>query len=300
MTRILIIGAGGFIGRHAVNGLAADGHDIVATHTPGRQPSPGPGLWVPCDLTAPDGMARLPRDCDVIVHLAQARKWRSFPEDAPGVFAVNLQGLFASAWFARECKARLFVYASSGTVYSQTTQPALESEGIDVMAARSFYAASRVSAEILLRPFAALLPIVQIRLFMPYGAYQTPEMLLPTIVRNVQSGQPITLHGESGLLANPVAIADVVAAIRRALGLRESITMNVAGPEILSLRDMAVTIGRQVGRQPHFVVQNAARPVIVGDTNLMQRTLGWRPNTSFAAGLATWLGDGMERGTAAA
>ncbi len=290
MSRILIVGGSGFLGLHTARGLAADGHEVFATHTFGREPPALPTVrWVPCDVVAGDGLSQLPLACDAVFYLAQSRRWRDFPQDAPSVFAVNLAGLFAVAWYARRCGAKMFCYASSGTVYSQTSAVAREDERIDLNAPRSFYAASKLSAELLLRPFEAVFPVVQFRLFSPYGSFQSPDMLLPTLVRNVRCGRQIKLHGETGLWTNPVAVADVVEAFRRAIQLPSSHTLNIAGPQLLNLRSLAQTIGQQVNREPLFISQPGDVPIIAGDTTCLEQAFAWKPATLFADGLAQWL-----------
>jgi nucleoside-diphosphate-sugar epimerase len=48
--------------------------------------------------------------------------------------------------------------------------------------------------------------------------------------------------------------------------------VNVAGDEILSIRDMAETIGRVVGSEPHFEeAPDEGQEDLIGDTTLLRR-----------------------------
>jgi nucleoside-diphosphate-sugar epimerase len=290
MDIILLVGGAGFIGRHTAQLLVQTGHTVYATHTPARQPPPLPGVaWLPSDLAAPEATACWPAACDAVIYLAQSRAWRSFPEGERDVLAVNIAGLMQAAEHARQAGARCFVYTSSGSIYTQTGRSFVEAEPLDLLAARSFYAASKLAAEILLRPYQAFFAPVIFRLFMPYGPAQDPDMLLPNLVRSVRQGQPVKLHEPDGLTCNPVAVADVAETLRRCLALDRPATLNVAGPESLTLRTIAQTIGRVVGRQSVFTSQPGAPPILVADTTALRQALGWTPATCLEAGLRSWL-----------
>ena len=291
MQQVLIVGGAGFIGRHTARRLAEAGATVYATHTPGRRPPWIAGVrWLPCDLTGADPCAGWPTSCDAVISLAQARNWRTFPQTAQDVFAVNVAGLFQTLQYAQRTGIRRFVYASSGSVYTQAARPAQEGEAIDLLGPRTFYAASKLAAEVLLRPYQTLFPVAVLRIFMPYGAGQTPEMLLPSLVQRVRQGQPLKLHGEDGLVSNPVAVADVAETLARCLTLDTSATLNVGGPERLTLREVGQAIGRVVGREPAFETQpGVTAPVIVGDTTALQTTLGWTPALRVEDGLRRWL-----------
>lgn len=69
--RVLVTGAGGYIGRHVVTALANRGATVVATRSPGsaEQPAAEGVTWVESDLFAPGEAARL-SNVDAVVHLA--------------------------------------------------------------------------------------------------------------------------------------------------------------------------------------------------------------------------------------
>jgi nucleoside-diphosphate-sugar epimerase len=287
---VLVVGGSGFIGRHVLGHLTALGHDVIATHSPGRSLSPLAGVtWLPCDLRAPQATGAWPDQCATVLFLAQARNYRDFPKCSQDVFAVNVAGLHQTLEYAIRVKARRAVYASSGSVYAPSAVPAHEHEPVQPAAPRNFYAASKLAAEILLGPFAKLMPVITLRLFMPYGPGQNIDMLYPQLMDKVRSGKPIQLHGRDGLRANPVACADVAAAFARCLALEESVTMNLAGPEIYSLRAVGETMGRVLGRQPIFQVQDQEAPCVAGSTALMRRMLNWSPSIGLEEGLRAWV-----------
>jgi nucleoside-diphosphate-sugar epimerase len=290
MDTAFVIGGAGFVGRHLVRHLAAHGLRMLATCRPEAAVPTVPGVeWVPSDLASADPTRGWPRRYDAVVYLAQSAKWRDFPAAADDIVRVNIGALQQAAEHARQVGAGRLVHLSTGTVYGQTREPAREDEPIRPEAPRSFYAATKLAAELLLAPYSTYFGVTQLRLFMPYGRGQNEKMLLPTIAAKVRAGTPVDLHGPDGLRCNPVAVADVAEAVRRCLPLEGTQTLNVAGPEVLTLRQVAEAVGTAVGREPRFHSKAETPPVIVGDTSRLRATLGWQPATRFADGVREWL-----------
>ena len=289
MSTVFVIGANGFVGRHLVRHLAAQGLRVFASTRPGAKPQAMANVdWVLTDLAA-DDTNTWPKAYDAIVYLAQSARWREFPGGADDVFRVNVAGIHRAAEHARSIGAKRFIHMSSGTIYTQSKEPAREDDAIAINATRSFYAASKLAAEMLLGPYSAIFNVIQLRLFMPYGVGQNEKMLLPSIVSKVREGVAIDLHIPDGLKCNPIAVGDVSEAVRRCLMLEGSHTLNLAGPEALTLRQVAEAVGSAIGRAPMFNMKPEAAPVIVGDTTRLRQVLQWEPPTQFVDGVREWL-----------
>src|SRR5438132_10237444 len=86
--RILISGAGGFIGRHLISALPKE-HEVFAMvrNSSSRPLSGTSAQWLEVDLARPLDQNELPDGIDVIVHLAQANV--PFPASARELLAVN-------------------------------------------------------------------------------------------------------------------------------------------------------------------------------------------------------------------
>ncbi|HEX3147117.1 MAG TPA: NAD(P)-dependent oxidoreductase [Gemmataceae bacterium] len=290
MQTAFVIGGAGFVGQHLVRHLAAHGMRVLATCRSTASASPVNGVeWVPSDLAATDASKNWPTHYDALIYLAQSPRWRDFPAAADDIVRVNVCALQQAAEHARHAGAKRFIHMSTGTVYSQTREPAREDEPIRTDASRSFYAATKLAAELLVAPYYTSFGVTQLRLFMPYGSGQNDKMLLPAIVSKVRSGMSVDLHGADGLRCNPVAVDDVSEVVRRCLMLDGSQTLNVAGPEVLTLRQVADAIGKTIGREPRFNSKPESPPVIVGDTSRLRATLGWQPPTRFVDGVRDWL-----------
>jgi nucleoside-diphosphate-sugar epimerase len=288
---VLVVGGTSFVGRHLLARRSAAGLFTSATcRDREAAPSIAGVTWLPCDLTAPNPDRDWPARIDSVISLAQSRSWRQFPDGAADVFAVNVAGVFKTAEYARRAGARQLIYASSGSVYSAAATP------VDVSSPRHFYVAAKLAAEALLSGYRSTMHVIVLRLFVPYGEFQDPGMLLPQIVRKIRSGEPVILDRDNGLLANPVAAIDVAETIDRCLPLDASLTMDVAGPEVLRLKRISELIGAIVDRAPVFQLRDAAPAHLVGSTAALESAVGWSPRTSPAEGFAQWLApSGAER-----
>lgn len=290
--RILITGAAGFVGGRLVKHLA-DSNEVFALV---RQPpaTPHPGVqWLVQDLAAPDWSVELPAKIDTVVHLAQSPHFREFPAQAMDIYAVSTATTMRLLDWGLKAGARNFVLGSTGGLYGASEQAVMESDALpDQRNQLGFYFASKRSAELLAQQYTGQLNVVTLRFFFVYGAGQPAAMLLPRLAANIREGKAIFLHGDDGIRLNPVHVDDAVLAICQALALDESRLLNVAGPEVTTLRAIGEEIGRQTERDPIFNVDKIARPNhLVADINRMSRALG-APKVGIIRGIAELLGKG--------
>jgi nucleoside-diphosphate-sugar epimerase len=278
--RILLTGATGLIGREVVRQAPAD-WELVAVS---RAQLPGIAT-VTADLADPAFVRLLPTGLDAIVHLAQARDYRHFPECAPGVVAINVTATAALLDHAARHGVGQVLLASTATVYEPGPQPLTEDAPVRV---RSIYAASKRSAELLASPYAAHLPVRALRIFTTYGP-ERDGRLVADLIHRVQTGHAVTVQGERGLMTSPIHTRDVaraiVAAVARPAAVGELDLVNVGGPA-MGIRDMAQAIGRQLGREPMFEAVPGEPPCFVADLAKRRAVLDGPEPLSFAEGLA--------------
>jgi UDP-glucose 4-epimerase len=270
---IVITGAGGLVGSRLAPALAP-AHRVWAVARQKPDGTPRDGVeWLETDLTSPDLASRLPASADAVIHLAQSRHYPDFPGGALDVFDVNVGSTARLLDWARGAGVSHFILASSGAV----VLPGHE---------KSYYAASKRSAEMLAACYAHLFGVLVLRFHFVYGAGQRESMLVPRLVRTVRSGGEVRLAGPDGPRLNPVHVDDVVAAIAHAVNGRVTGTINVAGPDVLTIRQMCETIGQLLGLAPRFTADNNGEPAdLSGDVTAMGAQLR-SPRLRFEQGVA--------------
>lgn len=288
-AEVLVVGGTSFVASHLLPRLVERRLAVFATRRDGHAARPDGVRWIDGDLASPHATAQWPAQVDTVIYLAQSRRWRSFPDGAADVFDINVAGVCRAAEYARTAGATRFIVASTGSVYEARLDASRETDPIDITAPRHFYVAAKMAAELLLGAYREAMHVITLRLFVPYGPGQSHEMLIPRLIERVRTGQPIELDGAAGMRINPVAVADVVEAVERSLGLDASVTLNVAGPEILSLRQVGEHIGAVLNRTPVFEARGGDERALLGDTNALADALRWRPTMRFSDSLKRWL-----------
>jgi nucleoside-diphosphate-sugar epimerase len=288
--RILVTGATGFVGARLINVLANE-HEIFALGRRRGAAASREVHWLMQDLAETHWSVALPSKIDAVVHLAQSLHFREFPARAMDIYAVSAGTTMRLLDWALDAGARNFVLGSTGGLYGASDEPVSENDPLPEQRNQlGFYFASKRAAELLAQQYTGQLNVAMLRFFFVYGAGQPAPMLLPRLVSSVREGAPVFLQGENGIRLNPVHVDDAVRAISSALGLAESRLINVAGPEVVTLRHVVEEIGLQVGRKPVFNVDKIARPNhLVADISRMTRVLG-APRISLKSGLAELIG----------
>lgn len=280
--RILLTGAGGFIGRHAVARLEEE-HEVCPLL---RKAPDASREWIEQDLAQPLDLSLLPKRVDAVIHLAQSHRYREFPAGAEDVYDVNVHSTFRLLEYARAAGAQLFLLASSGGVYGYSYETLVETSPTKPL---NFYLTSKHLAESLVGNYQALFATVVLRFFFVYGPGQE-QMLVPTLIEKVRKGDQISIAGRPGQRINPIHVADAVEVFSPALGLARSDIFNIAGDEIVSIRELVGVIEEATGENAHVRhVEPEHAGDLVADNSRMKKMLGVHPRTSLLEGIHSML-----------
>jgi nucleoside-diphosphate-sugar epimerase len=276
--RVLVTGGSGFFGRHLLPALA-EHYEPVVLDPAGDGPDTIAG-----DLRDDLAALRLPEGIEHVVHLAQSPVYRHFPERADDVFWVNVAGAWKVAELARRLAVRSLVVASSGSVYARSREPLAESSRR--VADGEFYAHSKLAAELVVTPYRELFTVHLLRFFFLYGPGQADTMLVPRLYNRVRTGEPVMLAGDDGFFFNPLYVEDAAGVVLEVMARARSLTLNVAGRDVVSLRDLCERLGAIAGRAPEFDRVEPSEGNWIADTALLERELGACP---------TYLNEGLAR-----
>lgn len=289
MGRILVTGASGFIGRHLVRATEKRQEMFGLEREPPSEDDYVGIHWIAQDLCKPFEYSHLPKDCDVVIHLAQSEHYRDFPEHAVEVFSVNTVSTLRLMDWARQTGVKTFVFASSGGVYGAGEKEFSEEQEAMPRGDLGFYLGTKLCSEVVAENYTPYMNVIILRFFFVYGPGQRRSMLIPRLVDSVREEKPIQLQGKDGIRINPTYVSDAVEAIRGALQLTGSQKINVGGPQVLSLREIGHIIGEALKKKPKFKINHDVEPPhLIGDISKMSKLLT-EPIVSFKEGIVRYL-----------
>jgi UDP-glucose 4-epimerase len=288
---ILVTGATGFIGRALTQSLAARGDQVIAVAR--SQPRDADSSIVRVDLADAEAVHAFAAGIgavDVTVHLAtRIPQGVAADDDGAALTQANVVGLknLLDA-FGRHLGH--FLYASTIDVYGNSSNaPYQETQPLAPVTA---YGQSKAAGEEIVRQWAgrhggaaAILRLSQV-----YGPGEPPVKVIPRLIESIRLGQPLTIGGGGRDKRRFLARADAVRAIERAIDAQAMGVFNIAGDEVVSIREVVAILESLLGRTLPI---RAAPGNPTGDRYMAidhaRTSLGFAPAISLAQGLREYL-----------
>jgi nucleoside-diphosphate-sugar epimerase len=309
--RVLVTGAGGFIGRWSVPALLRLGYEVHAVLSGNaNRDLPGQlrGAQVHfADLLDESAAAKLMSEVapSHLLHFA----WIA----TPGLYwtsAENFRWLAASEHLLRCFRAhggRRVVMAGSCAEYDwsrvEVCDELLSPLADDAAAGHapaglSPYAACKIALQSSLADFghSERVSTAWGRIFFQFGPYEHPDRLVPSVISNLlQNREAPCTHGRQ--VRSFLHVADVGAAFAAVLASHLQGPVNIGSDERITLAELAERIGRQIGRPQ--LLRLGARPatpgeppILVPDVHRLRREAAWRPtftlDTALSDTIAWW------------
>jgi len=235
--RVLVTGAGGFIGSAAADYLTASGFDVVGLFR--RTPESTSSLQeVVTELGTEEAgnvLTSSCKPCDAIVHTAACLDEQLENEEVTRTNCVGLQQLLQ---VAREWGVQRFVFVSGVTVIGKPViHPITEQHPV---APRNVYTCTKHLGEQLVDLAASpQMSTVSLRVTAPVGAGMPTHRILSTFVRQAMQHEQLTLVGKGTRVQNYVDVRDVATAIELSLRSEANGVFNIGGAVSISNRDLA-------------------------------------------------------------
>lgn len=313
--RVLVTGAGGFIGSHLAERLVELG---ATTRALVHYNALGTWGWldgsplarhmevVSGDVRDRDSVRQAMAGVDVVFHLA-ALIAIPYSYQAPASYiGTNVQGTLNVLQAARELGLERLVHTSTSEVYGTARYVPIDED--HPLQGQSPYSASKIGADKMTEAFYLSfgLPVVTVRPFNTFGPRQSARAVIPTIIAQCLGGQAVhlgSLHPTRDLsfvgdtVTGFVQSAEAPAAIGR--------TVNLGSGREISIGDLAHLIVRLTGRDVSIEsdpqrVRPAGSEVerLLADNRLARSLLAWEPQTSLEDGLTItirWMQKHLER-----
>ncbi|MCK9399105.1 MAG: NAD-dependent epimerase/dehydratase family protein [Bacteroidales bacterium] len=324
MKSILLTGAAGFIGYHAVLKLAAKGYAVtgidnlndyydprlkiarlnesginkteIAEMKPVTSRTIPEYTFIKLDLKDRQKTAELFSGIqfDIVINLAAQPGARHSFADPYVYIDSNIEAFINILEGCRRQKVSHLVYASSSSVYGNNPkQPSEESDFVDHPI--SLYAATKKANELMAHTYSSAfaLPVTGLRFFTVYGPWGRPDMAYFKFTRAIDEGKPIEVFNYGNLERDFTYIDDIIEGLT---GVTEIIPegeipyrlFNIGHSEPVNLLRFIEIIEGYLGKKAVKLM----KPMQPGDvlstfanTDLLEKYTGFKPKTSIEDGL---------------
>jgi len=302
--KVLVTGAGGFIGSHLVERLLDVGAEVRAFLRYTSQRSLGNLAYLSeenlskmdfyfADVHDYQAVLKASEGCEVVFHLA-ANIAIPYSYVHPGdTVTTNVLGTYNVLMAAKTLGTKRVLVVSTSEVYGTALTEQISED--HPLQAQSPYSASKIGAEKLAESFhlSFNLPVVVLRPFNTYGPRQSCRAVIPTIIQQLIGGDKVRL-GDSTPTRDFNYCTDLAEGMIAAASTKKAVgqVINIGTGTDISVGDVARMIARLMGRQIQILQESRRlRPSrsevlrLCCDNTKAKSLLGWTPSLSLEEGL---------------
>jgi len=297
MKRVLITGAAGFVGRHCLPALLAQGYEVHAVASLRTAPPAAlPGVqWYRADLLDRENISALMTEVRP-THLLHCA-WYAVPAKywtAPENFRWVEAGLHLLETFTAQGGQRV---VGVGSCAEYDWRDGHCSELVTPLNPATIYGVCKHAFQLLLSAYSkqARLSSAWGRLFFLYGPHEPQQRLVASAIRSILMEEPARCsHGRQ--IRDFLYVQDAADALVALLDSDSLGPVNIASGVPVAVGEVVRVIADQLER-PDLIRLGALPaskdepPVLVADVSRLRDEVGWSPQHDLAGGLAetiTW------------
>ena len=305
MSKILVTGAGGFIGSHLTEELVRQGEEVRALVRYNSRDERGlledlpkdiqnQIEVIPGDLKDPDGVKKALKGCSKVFHLGALI---AIPYSYIHPFDFIQTNVVGTAHLLNACleegTLERVIHTSTSEVYGTAQYIPIDEK--HPLQAQSPYAASKIAADKLAESYYLSfgLPIATLRPFNTFGTRQSLRAIIPTIISQAIGDKKIRL-GNTRPRRDFLFVKDTVRGFIQ-FGKCEGAVgkvVNIGTGTDISIEELVMKILGLMGKQGEIEVEDRRiRPEksevmqLLSDTRLAQKLFQWAPRYTLEDGL---------------
>ena len=302
--RVLVTGAGGFIGSHLVETLLRKGAQVRALVRYNSRNDPGLVRFLPAEivsnleLLAGDirDLAAVQKAMVSVTHVFHLGALIAIPYSylhPAEVVETNVMGTLNVLLAAQAAGVERLVHTSSSEVYGTALQVPIDEN--HPLQGQSPYSASKIGADKLAESFfcAYNLPVVTLRPFNTFGPRQSARAVIPTMIMQALTQSVIRL-GNLDTSRDFTYVLDTVAGFLK-VGQTNGVegkTINLGTGQEIRVGELAQKIISLVGKPVRIQIDPARlRPEksevqrLVSNNQMARKLIAWQPEVAFEEGL---------------
>lgn len=313
--RVLVTGAGGFIGSHLTEHLVQLGAKVKAMV---HYNALGTYGWLDTspwkseieifagDICDRDSVRKGVANTEIVFHLA-ALIAIPYSYYAPvSYIRTNIEGTMNLLQSVRETNCEVFVQMSSSEVYGTAIYVPIDEK--HPLQGQSPYSATKIGADKIAEAFhlSFNVPVVTARPFNTFGPRQSARAVIPTIITQCFQSNTIKLGNlqatrDLNYVSNTVEGLVLLASTPNAIGK----TVNLGSNREISIEDLAHLIAKLMNKEitietevDRLRPENSEVERLIADSSLATELTGWKPKVTLEEGLSKtieWFASNLNR-----
>ncbi len=315
--RVLVTGAGGFIGSHLTERLVREGAKVRAFLHYNSRNDWGLLEFLSKDILSeieiftgdiqdPFAVRKAVAGCNIVFHLASLIAI-PYSYIAPQSFVTtNVLGAVNVMEAALKEDIERVVHTSTSEVYGTAQYVPIDEK--HPIQGQSPYSASKIGADKIAESYyrSFNLPVATIRPFNTYGPRQSARAVIPTIITQVLKGDVLKL-GDLTPTRDLNFVYDTVDGFLKMAYVSEAVgdVINIGNGKDISIGDLAATIMKLMEKDIPIVTEDIRkRPEksevrrLLADNTKAKEILGWQPKHTLDEGLRLtidWICDNLDK-----